>query len=98
MGLETRQYAVVPPTATRVALGDLPRLELYNADGTPYGDDGEFAQAAAQTDVGAVTSTVAAGSTPTKAEFDALRVDALATRTVLNALLAKLRTAGIVAP
>jgi hypothetical protein len=98
MGLETRQFAVVPPTEDRVALGDLPRLELYNTDGTPYGDDGEFEQAAAQTDVGAVTSTVAAGANPTKAEFDALRVDALATRTVLNSLLAKLRTASILAP
>lgn len=55
-------------------------------------------QAAAQTDVGAVTSTVAAGATPTKAEFDALRVDALATRTVLNSLLAKMRTAEQLAP
>jgi len=54
-------------------------------------------QAAAQTDVGAVTSTVAAGATPTKAEFDALRTDALAVRTVLNSLLGKLRTAEILA-
>ena len=54
------------------------------------------AQAAAQTDVGAVTSVVAAGANPTKAEYDALRVDALATRTVLNNLLAKLRTAGVI--
>lgn len=98
MSLETRQYAVVPPTTTRVALGDLPRLELYNADGTPYGEDGELGQAAAVTDVGAVTSVVAAGANPTKAEYDALRVDVLAVRTKLNSLLAALRTAGIVAP
>lgn len=95
MSLETRQFAVVPPTEDRVALGDLPRLELYNTDGTPYGEVA-FVQSAAQTDVGAVTSVVAAGANPTKAEYDALRVDALATRTVLNSLLAKLRTAGIV--
>lgn len=49
--------------------------------------------AAVTADVAAVTSVVAAGATPTKAEFDALRVDALATRTTLNALLAALRTA-----
>lgn len=99
MGLEMREFAVVPPTTTRAATsGDLPRLVLYNTDGTPWGNAGEFNQAAAQTDVGAVTSVVAVGANPTKAEYDALRVDALATRTVLNALLAKLRTAGIIAP
>jgi len=54
--------------------------------------------AAAQTDVGAVTSVVAAGATPTKAEYDALRVDVLACRTVINSLLAKLRTAEYIAP
>lgn len=71
------------------------RVALYKADGTPYQAE-PFTQAAAQADVAAVTSVVAAGATPTKAEYDALRVDALATRTVLNALLAKLRTAGII--
>lgn len=54
--------------------------------------------AAAQTDVGVVTSVVAAGATPTKAEYDALRVDVLACRTVINSLLAKLRTAEFIAP
>lgn len=71
------------------------KLALFNTDGDPLNVP---ELAAAQTDVGAVTSVVAAGSTPTKAEYDALRVDALATRTVLNSLLAKLRTAGIIAP
>lgn len=70
------------------------RFAVFNDDGTPFDVP---AQAAAQADVGAVTSVVAAGATPTKAEYDALRVDALATRTVLNSLLAKLRTAGIIA-
>lgn len=55
-------------------------------------------QVAATTDVAAVTSVVAAGANPTKAEYDALRVDALATRTKLNALLAAMRTAGLIAP
>jgi len=69
------------------------KIALFNADGTPRT---VAAQAAAQADVGAVTSVVAAGAAPTKAEYDALRVDALATRTVLNSLLAKLRTAGVI--
>jgi hypothetical protein len=54
----------------------------------------EGKQTAATTDVGAVTSVVAAGANPTKAEYDALRVDALATRTKLNALLAAMRASG----
>lgn len=70
------------------------QVALFDASGAPRVIPTE---AAAQTDVGAVTSTVAAGATPTKAEFDALRVDALATRTVLNDLLAKLRTADVIA-
>lgn len=70
-------------------------MALFNADGSPRSVP---TLAAAQVDVGAVTSVVAAGATPTKAEYDALRVDALATRTVLNSLLAKLRTAGVIAP
>lgn len=70
-------------------------MALFTAAGAPFGT--LPAQAAVQTDVGAVTSVVAAAGTPTKAEYDALRVDALATRTVLNALLAKLRTAGVIA-
>ncbi len=70
------------------------QLALFGDDNLPRVVPKE---AAAQADVGAVTSVVAAGSTPTKAEYDALRVDALATRTVLNSLLAKLRTADVIA-
>lgn len=69
-------------------------IALFNSDGTSRVIPTE---AAAQADVGAVTSVVAAGATPTKAEYDALRVDALATRTVVNDLLAKLRTADVIA-
>lgn len=69
---------------------------LFKTDGTAFGP--LPLQTAAQTDVGAVTSTVAAGATPTKAEFDALRVDVLANRTVINSLLAKMRTSGALAP
>jgi hypothetical protein len=55
-------------------------------------------QSAARADAPAVTSTVAAGATPTKAEFDALRTDYTNLRTAFNDLLAKMRTAGILAP
>jgi hypothetical protein len=49
--------------------------------------------AVAVADQAALTSVVAAGATPTKAEYDALRVDVAAGRTKINALLASLRAA-----
>ncbi|MGC4891080.1 hypothetical protein [Micromonospora sp. DT227] len=55
-------------------------------------------RAAAVADAAALTSVVAAGSAPTKAEYDALRADVSALRTKLNAALAALRTAGVIAP
>jgi hypothetical protein len=55
-------------------------------------------QAAAVTNVAALTSVVAAGANPTKAEYDALRVDVSNLNTKVNALLAALRTAGLIAP
>jgi hypothetical protein len=58
----------------------------------------EGKQAAAQTDMAALTSAAAAGATPTKAEFDKVVVDLAAARAVINGLLAKLRTAGLIAP
>ena len=58
----------------------------------------EGRQAASVADAGAATSVAAAGSNPTKAEYDALRTDYLALRTKVNALLAALRTAGMLAP
>jgi hypothetical protein len=58
----------------------------------------EGKQTAAVADVGAATSVVAAGATPTKAEYDALRADYLALRTKVNALLAAMRTSGQLAP
>lgn len=64
---------------------------LLNADGTP------FRQAAAQADVAALTqAAITGGESPTEAEFNALRTDHAATRTVVNSLLAKLRTAGLI--
>jgi hypothetical protein len=55
-------------------------------------------QTAAVVDAGAATSVAAAGATPTKAEYDALRTDYLALRTKVNALLAAMRTSGQLAP
>ena len=54
-------------------------------------------QSAVQADTAALTSAAAAGSTPTKAEFDKVVADLATIRTAQNALLAKLRTAGILA-
>ena len=57
------------------------------------------AGAAAVADLGAMTSAAATGGdAPTEAEYNALRVDAAAVRTKVNALLASLRTAGLLAP
>jgi hypothetical protein len=56
-------------------------------------------QAAAVTDVAALTSSNATGGdAPTEAEYNALRADVVAIRTTMNSLLAKLRTAGLLAP
>jgi hypothetical protein len=94
MGLEMREYAVVPPTANRAATaGDLPRLVLYKPDGTPFDVGGS---AAAQADSAALTSSAATGGdAPTEAEYNALRTDVSNIRTTLNGLLAKMRTAGL---
>lgn len=54
-------------------------------------------EGAAVADAAALTSADAAGATPTKAEFDALRTDVVALRTKLNALLAALRTGNTIA-
>lgn len=58
----------------------------------------EGKQTAAVADAAAVTSVVAAGANPTKAEYDALRADVLALRTKVNSLLAAMRTSGQLAP
>lgn len=57
----------------------------------------EGRQGAAQADVGALTSAVAAGANPTKAEYDKTVADLATLRTAHNALLAKLRAAGVIA-
>ncbi|MER7813655.1 hypothetical protein ABZ714_30705 [Streptomyces sp. NPDC006798] len=58
----------------------------------------EAKQAAAVTNAAAATASAAAGATPTKAEYDALLADVAALRTKLNAVLAALRAAGLMAP
>lgn len=89
-----RLVAKASPTPNQ----EMEECAIFTAAGSPVTLLTGSNVATATTDVGAVTSVVAAGATPTKAEYDALRVDALATRTKLNTLLANLRTAGLVAP
>ena len=73
------------------------QVALFNADGTPN-TLGTMTQAAARADSAAMTSAAASGGeSPTEAEYNALRTDVVNLRTVVNDLLAKLRTAGIVA-
>jgi hypothetical protein len=50
-----------------------------------------------QADTGALTSAAAAGGTPTKTEFDKVVADLATLRTAQNALLTKLRNAGLLA-
>lgn len=53
-------------------------------------------KAAAVADVAALTSAAATGGdAPTEAEHNAVRADMVAVRTTVNALLASLRTAGL---
>ncbi len=57
---------------------------------------GDAAQAAAVADAAALTSSAATGGdAPTEAEHNAVRTDLVAVRTTVNALLASLRTAGL---
>ena len=71
-------------------------IALFNDDGTARSVP---KQAAAQADVTPLTqAAITGGEPPTEAEFNALRADHAATRTVLNSLLAKMRTAGQLAP
>ena len=71
-------------------------LALFNDDGTARSVP---KQAAAHVDDVALTSAAATGGdAPTEAEYNALRTDVVNLRTSYNGLLAKLRTAGIIAP
>lgn len=86
------QGVLVNKTTMDPSMGTM-QLAFFKSDGTPHVVP---AQAAAQTDVAALTATAAAGANPTDAEFDALLADVTALRTVVNSLLAKLRTAGVI--
>lgn len=92
---ERRQMVAVTPSDDSTIPDSLPRVELFQADGTPFSVSTEVMPL--QSDPSAFTSSAAAGSNPTKAEFDALRTDALALRTAFIALLTKLKNAGYMA-
>lgn len=90
--------AIVVTKSAKSPSGTPLQLALFSPSGaalTPLTSQSN--KAAAQTDAAAATSSAAVAA-PTKAEYDALRNDYLALRTVVNSLLAKLRTAGLVAP
>lgn len=93
----TQQLIVVSQSAPNNVTG-VGKVALFKPDGTPFAAS-SFSQAAAQTDSPAMTqAAITGGEAPTEAEFNALRTDLVNVRTTLNNLLAKLRTAGIVAP
>lgn len=52
---------------------------------------------AAVSNLAAITTVAAAGTAPTKAEFDVVVTDLAAARTTINALLASLRAANLIA-
>lgn len=64
-----------------------------NKDGDPIVLDPQDAEAS----LGAMTAAAAVGANPTKAEFDLLLDDVTANRNKLNAILVKLRSAGVIA-
>ncbi len=61
------------------------------------GKSRESKQAAASANAAAMTTAVAAGANPTKAEFDKVVTDLGVLRTAHNDLLTKLRAAGLLA-
>lgn len=95
MSLPNPLIAQVVPRSTPPQGQAAIQLSLFSPSGSPLNVGSQIATNA---DAAAATSTAAAGATPTKAEFDALRTDYLALRTAFNALQAKARTAGILAP
>lgn len=73
------------------------RLSMFNEDGTPFAAN-QSDQMPVQANVAALTqAAITGGESPTEAEFNALRADHAATRTAVNDLLAKLKTAGLMA-
>lgn len=56
----------------------------------------EYPRGANVTDPAAIASVVAAGATPTKAEFDALRADVVALRGTVASLVTALRNSNTI--
>lgn len=56
----------------------------------------EFGRGGAVADPSAIASVVAAGATPTKAEYDALRADVVALRATVASLVSALRNSNTV--
>lgn len=63
---------------------------VYRQTGT------EYSRSANVNDPAAITSVVAAGTAPTKAEYDALRSDVIALRTTVADLLVSLRNSNTI--
>lgn len=63
---------------------------VYKQTGTEYSRGGNVA------DPAAITSVVAAGTAPTKAEYDALRADVIALRTTVLDLATALRNSNTI--
>ena len=71
------------------------QIALFNGSGDPLAQPTVMP---VQADVAALTqAAITGGESPTEAEFNALRADHAATRTAVNSLLAKLKTAGLMA-
>lgn len=95
MGNPLPMQAVLISQASLTRNSDPMRLALFTEDGSPAGFLGTE-PAANQAAVAALTqAAITGGESPTEAEFNALRVDHAATRTVLNDLLTKLKAAGL---
>ena len=85
MAIDRRKYQIL-----KHGIGH--EAALYLSDGTVSPQKAVTVAAPA-----AVTSVVAAGANPTKAEYDALRVDVTNLRTTVANLLISLKNAGTVA-
>ncbi len=86
-GVDTLYYRVVGMSGVKTIYADVDR----RLDAQP------MAQGAAVADVAALTSAaITGGESPTEAEHNAVRADAVAIRTTVNALLASLRAAGVI--
>ena len=92
------QYSAQATVITQAELADnreTMQLALFTEGGDPFAQATEMPL---QADVAALTqAAITGGESPTEAEFNALRADHAATRTTVNALLAKLKTAGLMA-